>query len=82
MVTVQLEVTRPAMAMGRRAPYRKPYTPYMTRAAAATQDRHGMLVIPGNCFGLEHHFRFSSALPDDYLRAGLSCLHAVVDDWR
>ena len=45
-------------------------------------DRHGMLVIPGNCFGLEHHFRFSSALPDDYLRAGLSCLHAVVDDWR
>ena len=38
-----------------------------------------MLVIPGSCFGLEHHFRFSSALPDNYLREGLRRLHIVGD---
>ena len=42
-------------------------------------DEHGMLVIPGSCFGLDHHFRFSSALPEDYLSAGLEKLHDVVE---
>lgn len=36
-----------------------------------------VLVIPGDCFGSEHHFRFSSALPAEYLREGLSRLNAL-----
>ncbi|MEM7172111.1 MAG: aminotransferase class I/II-fold pyridoxal phosphate-dependent enzyme [Pseudomonadota bacterium] len=40
----------------------------------------GTLVIPGACFGLENHFRFSSALPDDYLREGLDRLNQLVAD--
>ena len=40
----------------------------------------GLLVVPGACFGLEHHFRFSSALPDDILREGLARLNALVAD--
>ena len=28
------------------------------------------LVVPGSCFGLDHHFRCSSALPEAYLREG------------
>jgi aspartate/methionine/tyrosine aminotransferase len=41
---------------------------------------HDTLVLPGSCFGLEHHFRFSSALPDAYLREGLARIGALVDD--
>ena len=37
----------------------------------------GTLVVPGACFGLEHHFRFSSALPDAHLREGLRRLNAI-----
>lgn len=38
----------------------------------------GTLVVPGECFGLEHHFRFSSALPEERLRGGLSRINALV----
>lgn len=38
-----------------------------------------VLVIPGSRFGVEEHFRFSSALPDDHLRAGLARLRAVTE---
>ncbi|WP_299951580.1 aminotransferase class I/II-fold pyridoxal phosphate-dependent enzyme [uncultured Ruegeria sp.] len=34
-----------------------------------------ILVIPGSRFGVENHFRFSSALPEDHLREGLSLLN-------
>jgi aspartate/methionine/tyrosine aminotransferase len=36
------------------------------------------LVVPGSCFGLDRHFRFSSALPEDYLRAGLAGINELV----
>jgi aspartate/methionine/tyrosine aminotransferase len=39
-----------------------------------------MLVVPGDCFGLEHHFRFSSALPEDHLAEGLARLNALVQE--
>ena len=37
-----------------------------------------MLVVPGDCFGMEHHFRFSSALPEDHLTEGLARLNGLV----
>ena len=37
-----------------------------------------LLVIPGAKFGLENHFRFSSALPDPHLREGLNRLNRLV----
>lgn len=39
-----------------------------------------MLVVPGDCFGLEHHFRFSSALPEAHLAEGLDRLNALVQE--
>ena len=36
------------------------------------------LVVPGNCFGLDHHFRCSSALPESYLREGISKINELV----
>ena len=39
--------------------------------AARLLAEEGVLVIPGSRFGVEQHFRFSSALPDDHLREGL-----------
>ena len=38
----------------------------------------GVLVIPGSAFGMEHHLRVSSALPQDHLEAGLAGLLRVV----
>lgn len=37
-----------------------------------------VLVIPGSRFGVEAHFRFSSALPEAHLREGLGRLNALV----
>ncbi|WP_425079178.1 aminotransferase class I/II-fold pyridoxal phosphate-dependent enzyme [Ruegeria denitrificans] len=39
-----------------------------------------VLVIPGSRFGVENHFRFSSALPEDHLRAGLAKLNDLTGD--
>jgi aspartate/methionine/tyrosine aminotransferase len=39
-----------------------------------------MLVLPGDCFGLEDHFRFSSALPEAHLTEGLARLNALVGE--
>ncbi len=39
-----------------------------------------LLVIPGARFGVEGHFRFSSALPEDHLRAGLARLNDLTGD--
>lgn len=39
---------------------------------------HGTLVVPGECFGLDHHFRCSTALPDETLRSGLSRINRLV----
>ena len=37
-----------------------------------------VLVIPGTKFGVESHFRFSSALLEDHLQAGLSRFNSVI----
>lgn len=39
-----------------------------------------LLVIPGARFGVEGHFRFSSALPEDHLRKGLKHLNKLTED--
>ncbi|TLP62685.1 aminotransferase class I/II-fold pyridoxal phosphate-dependent enzyme [Parasedimentitalea maritima] len=39
-----------------------------------------VLVIPGSRFGVENHFRFSSALPEDHLREGLSRLNGLTSE--
>lgn len=39
-----------------------------------------VLVIPGSKFGLEGHFRFSSALPEPHLREGLARLNALTSE--
>ncbi|WP_439101798.1 aminotransferase class I/II-fold pyridoxal phosphate-dependent enzyme [Congregibacter sp.] len=36
-----------------------------------------VLLIPGSRFGVEGHFRFSSALPDEHLRAGLERMNGL-----
>lgn len=41
-------------------------------------EEQRMLVIPGHCFGLDDHIRFSSALPENYLARGLERLNALV----
>ena len=46
--------------------------------AARLLAEEDVLVIPGSKFGLERHFRFSSALPDDHLRAGLDRFNDLV----
>jgi aspartate/methionine/tyrosine aminotransferase len=45
--------------------------------AARLLAEEDVLVIPGSRFGIEAHFRFSSALPDAHLRAGLDRLNAL-----
>jgi len=37
-----------------------------------------VLVIPGSKFGVENHFRFSSALLEDHLQAGLSRFNSLI----
>jgi len=36
------------------------------------------VVIPGSCFGMENHFRISSALPEDYLNESLRRINELV----
>ena len=38
----------------------------------------GILLVPGDCFGLDRHLRISSALPREYLQDGLSRLNEAV----
>lgn len=38
------------------------------------------LVVPGSCFGLDRHFRFSSALDESYLQSGIERINALVSD--
>lgn len=45
--------------------------------AARLLAEEDVLVIPGSRFGVEAHFRFSSALQDAHLRAGLDRLNAL-----
>jgi aspartate/methionine/tyrosine aminotransferase len=42
----------------------------------------GVLIVPGDHFGLDHHLRISFGLPHDYLRAGLAGIDALVSTLR
>ena len=42
------------------------------------REEHSVLMVPGDCFGLDHHLRISSALPLPYLEAGLSRLNLLM----
>ncbi len=39
-----------------------------------------VLVVPGDHFGLDHHFRISYGLPADYLRPGLERIHELIEE--
>ena len=41
---------------------------------------HGTLVVPGECFGLEQHFRCSTALPAEVLRGGLARINQLAGE--
>ena len=41
-------------------------------------EEQGVLIIPGDHFGLDHHLRISYGLQPDYLRAGLDRIHNVI----
>ncbi len=45
--------------------------------AQRLREEEDVLVIPGARFGVENHFRFSSALPEPHLREGLARLNAL-----
>ena len=40
----------------------------------------GVLIVPGDHFGLDHHLRISFGLPHEYLRAGLDRIHQLVSE--
>jgi aspartate/methionine/tyrosine aminotransferase len=37
-------------------------------------------IVPGDHFGLDHHWRISYGLPEDYLRAGLQRVHELMEE--
>ncbi len=41
-------------------------------------EEQGVLIIPGDHFGLDHHLRISYGLQPDHLRAGLDRIHNVI----
>lgn len=41
-------------------------------------EDHGVLVVPGSCFGVEHHFRLGYSCATEVLTAGLERLAAVL----
>lgn len=53
--------------------------------ALRLKSEQDLLVVPGAAFGMEDHFRFSSALPEDHLAEGLDRLNtfaAALSDER
>lgn len=49
-----------------------------TEFAEQLRTRKGVLVVPGDAFGLDNHLRIQSALPLDYLDRGLERLNQFV----
>jgi aspartate/methionine/tyrosine aminotransferase len=43
-------------------------------------EEQGVLIIPGDHFGLDHHLRISYGLEPDYLRAGLDRVHSLISE--
>ncbi len=48
--------------------------------ALRLKSEQDLLVVPGHVFGMEDHFRFSSALPEDHLAEGLDRLNRFAED--
>jgi aspartate/methionine/tyrosine aminotransferase len=42
------------------------------------RERHSVLIVPGDHFGLDHHVRISFGLPHDYLTEGLDRIHRLI----
>ena len=42
------------------------------------REEENILIVPGDCFGLDHHLRISSALPKEYVHEGLSRMNDVI----
>ncbi len=46
--------------------------------AMRLRQEKSVLMVPGDCFGMDRHLRISSALPQPYLEAGLERFNALV----
>jgi aspartate/methionine/tyrosine aminotransferase len=44
------------------------------------RSEKSVLMVPGDCFGLDQHLRISSALPEGYLREGLGRMNDLVSN--
>lgn len=53
--------------------------PLSSRQLAACLREHDVLMVPGECFGLDKHLRISSALPAAELLPGLERLNSLVE---
>ena len=40
------------------------------------------MIVPGDHFGLDHHFRISFGLPHDYLTSGLDRIAGLIEEVR
>jgi aspartate/methionine/tyrosine aminotransferase len=43
-------------------------------------EEQGVLIIPGDHFGMDHHLRISFGLKPDHLRAGLDRIHSLISE--
>lgn len=53
-----------------------------TKLAERLMQEKDVLMVPGDCFGMDHHLRISSALPLSYLETGFSRLNELVETLR
>ena len=44
------------------------------------RSEKSVLMVPGDCFGLDQHLRISSALPEGYLCEGLGRMNDLVSN--
>ncbi len=49
-----------------------------TELVERLMQEKGVLIVPGDHFGLDRHLRISYGLPPDYLRAGLDRIHEMI----
>jgi aspartate/methionine/tyrosine aminotransferase len=49
-----------------------------TELVSRLRDEKGVLIVPGDHFGLDGHLRISFGLPHDYLRDGLDRIHEML----
>ncbi|MCG8608264.1 aminotransferase class I/II-fold pyridoxal phosphate-dependent enzyme [bacterium] len=51
-----------------------------TELVERLRKEKSVLIVPGDHFGIDHHFRISFGLPHDYLRPALDRIHELVDE--